>query len=252
MTVPLLLLCILFSAVGSLAFVTPSLPPKAKFSPSLTFLSLGKRIDNDTNDSPSSTTRVIRFFLDQMPSSEFIAEKHAEHCESNTVTHLFKGTPLVNLPDKYKLQFVDSWAGKALATVMAEEQGHLGAWKIQKILEAGGDYDEKTVRQEMNELVADNQIVMYSFVDCPWCIAAKDLLNEHYSQEFSISVIELEELGLKGKAMRAELAKWTGRTSLPAIFVRGQPIGGFTDGVPCGEGLKPLYDSGALSEMLSE
>jgi glutaredoxin len=65
-----------------------------------------------------------------------------------------------------------------------------------------------------------------------------------------VLAVELESLGAKGKAVRAELAKRTGRTSMPCIFVNGQPIGGYTDGVPIGVGLQVLHETGELRKML--
>jgi glutaredoxin len=202
-----------------------------------------------SNDNPSATTLVIRKVLDELRDSKFIQEKHLEHCQSPAVTHLFKGTPLAKLPDSYKLKFVSSWLGLALATVMAEEQVHLGDWKMEKILEAAGDdYDPMNTRQKINGQLSVS-IVMYSFIDCPWCVAAKTLLEEEYPL-VETKIVELESLGQEGKAIRAELARWTGRTSMPCIFVHGQPIGGFTDGVPCGPGLQALHESGNLATML--
>mmetsp|Transcript_67934 Transcript_67934/g.76056 ORF Transcript_67934/g.76056 Transcript_67934/m.76056 type:complete len:275 (+) Transcript_67934:80-904(+) len=253
---------------SSLAFL-PSDPrqprhPKYAFHSSIVaaFSSDDTEIETETDArSPSSattTTQVIRYFLDRMQQSAFIDQKHNEHCASTTVTHIFKDIPLLaGSPDEYKLKFVDSWAGNALAAVMAEEQAHLGDWKIKKIREAAGDYDESVVRHEIEDHVSNHQILMYSFVDCPWCVAAKALLLQEIGEEelllssgCQIKIIELETLGRKGKAIRAELAKWTGRTSLPAVFINEQPIGGFTDGMPCGPGLQTLHESGRLSEML--
>lgn len=241
------LLIFLLSLWKSLAFKTLTTP---RARPLRSFYLVNSQ-DSSNDETLSPTQKVIRWFLDEMRTSPLVEEKHAEHCQSFGVTHLFKGTPLVNLPDKYKLQFVDSWAGKTLATVMAEEQVHLGDWKIEKIIEAAGKYDEEEVLQEMNDQINGSEVLMYSFEDCPWCIAAKALLEEEY-HGISLEVIELESLGPKGKAIRAELAKRTKRTSLPAIFVQGKPIGGFTDGIPCGPGLEPLHKSGDLIAMLKQ
>ncbi len=209
---------------------------------------------DDSDPTVDVTTRVIRKVLDIMRDSDLIDEKHAEHCASPSVTHLFKGTPLVNLPDELKLRFVDSWAGKVLATVMAEEQDYLGDWKIQKIIEAAGDdYDVEKVSERISNDINSNQIVVYSFVDCPWCVATKNLLynNEQLYDPSLTTVIELEDCGLAGKHIRAELSKMTGRTSMPCIFVGGEPIGGFTDGDPCGPGIQKLHQTGELSELIS-
>ena len=36
----------------------------------------------------------------------------------------------------------------------------------------------------------------------------------------------------------------TGRTSLPAVYVDGAPVGGYTDGAPVGPGLPALHQRG--------
>ena len=222
------------------------------------------------------TTRTIRRILDQLKDSDFIATKHGEHVKSKSVTHLFQNTPLAKLPDRYKLDFVHSWAGRALERIMQEEQEYLGEWKIDKIVQAASSslYSEKYtnetscyyynatearhlirqhiyggLQQEGAASMTNNRtIVMYSFMDCPWCVAAKQLLQEHYPG-IDVLVVELEPLGILGKQVRAELALWTGRTSMPCIIVQGRPIGGFTDGAPyCGPGLQVLHESGRLRE----
>jgi glutaredoxin len=197
-----------------------------------------------------TTTWVIRKVLDTMKNSDLIDEKHAEHCASPAVTHLFKGTPLVGLSDELKLKFVNSWAGESLATIMAEEQSYLGEWKIEKILEAAGEYDAERVGDRIRSDVNSNSVVIYSFVDCPWCIAAKELLSSKPYDQSLTTVIELEDYGLEGKHIRAQLSKMTGRTSMPCIFVNGKAVGGFTDGDPCGPGIKTLHESGELANMI--
>ena len=44
------------------------------------------------------------------------------------------------------------------------------------------------------------------------------------------TALELNDMGDKGKALRAELAERTGRTSVPNIFISGEGIGGCNDG----------------------
>jgi len=75
-----------------------------------------------------------------------------------------------------------------------------------------------------------------------------------------VRVVELEELGRYGKALRAAIALATGRTSMPSVWVDGICIGGYTDGdMPTGDstcclkgspGLEALEKSGELQEML--
>lgn len=196
------------------------------------------------------TTQVIRSILDQLKESDFIEEKHQEHVASTSVTHLFKNTPLAQLPDEYKLDFVSSWAGQALERVMKEEQDYLGDWKIEKIVQAASGTSPQEAQNQIQEHIDTAPIVMYSFVDCPWCVAARTLLEENYP-DVPLLIAELEALQQQGKAIRAELALWTKRTSMPCVIVNGRPIGGFSDGAPyCGPGLKALHESNGLKELL--
>lgn len=61
-------------------------------------------------------------------------------------------------------------------------------------------------------------------------------------------VVEVDE-DPDGKAMRAEMSTLVGRTSVPAIWIGGDFIGGCNDG-PMG-GIVTLNDSGKLDSMLS-
>ena len=104
--------------------------------------------------------------------------------------------------------------------------------------------------------------MLFSFVDCPWCVAARSLLDERQLSERT-RVVELEDLGRRGKALRAALALATGRTSLPNVFVGGRSVGGFTDGYAdadprlcdatlcdlSADGLKALDEAGGLSAI---
>lgn len=211
------------------------------------------------DDFPLTPTRkMIRFVLDLLRESEFILQKHKEHVESESVTHLFKGSPFPAAPAELKLQFVESWAGRALSNIIREEGIYLKTWKIDRIIEAAGnDFDEATVRAKWGPEVlwkSGNDVVVYSFEDCPWCIAAVTLLQSLRivkEGNTKIKIVELETLGPVGKQLRAILAKETGRTSMPCIFIRGKCIGGFTDGEPCGLGLEILHKNGDLEKLLS-
>lgn len=60
------------------------------------------------------------------------------------------------------------------------------------------------------------------------------------------AVFELNEMGDRGKALRAELAERTGRTSVPNTFIGGEGIGGCNDG----PGIMTLKEEGKLVPML--
>ena len=183
---------------------------------------------------------------------------------------MMKSTPLVDAPDTAKLEFATSFMGRMVANIMAKEQQLLGDWKIEKIVEAAGnDFDEEMSHDNLmrilrngyyssdsdEENLANNSssigiddgidthcpspiVTLFSFVDCPWCLLAKQLLQgEEYRQlllldndDTLLQIIELEELGQEGKHLRASIALATGRTSMPACFIGGKSVGGYTDG----------------------
>jgi glutaredoxin 3 len=89
-----------------------------------------------------------------------------------------------------------------------------------------GDYDARATKAELDALIADNAVVVFSFTTCPFCIKAKQLLN---AQGARYTAVELDVLPA-GYALRAEIAEMTGRTSVPAIFIGGTFVGGCNDG----------------------
>ncbi|KAG7368965.1 dithiol-glutaredoxin protein [Nitzschia inconspicua] len=109
-----------------------------------------------------------------------------------------------------------------------------------------GEYDATAIQTRINGLIDDNPVLMFSFTTCPFCIKAKQVLDDLGAK---YTVIELDT-DPDGKAIRAEMADFVGRTSVPAIWIAGQFVGGCNDG-PMG-GLVKLNDSGKLDGMLRE
>lgn len=149
--------------------------------------------------------------------------------------------------------------GRMVANVMAKEQELLGDWKIEKIVEAAGEeFDEVVSNENLRRILwngydddpdssssrvlgtniqrkSSPKVTLFSFVDCPWCLLAKQLLqHEEYQslldKDTTLQIIELEDLGVEGKHLRASIALATGRTSMPACFINGKSVGGYTDG----------------------
>ena len=233
--------------------------------------------------------------LNWFKNSEMAASKHAEHVAGDGVQHMMKGTLFAKAPDSLKLKFVNDGAGRLMSEFMRREQAELGEWKVEKIVEAAGpSFDRRAGLQELRETARSAPVVVLSFVDCewrrrveptarqstrlthlsvltwlcagPWCLAAKTLLLDELAlPPEAVRVVELEELGRQGKALRAAAALATGRTSMPNVFVGGRSVGGYTDGFTPGErlgepslcvadapGLQPLHESGRLEGLLSQ
>ena len=203
-----------------------------------------------------------RFFA-WFQNSEGVAKLHSKHVAADQTVHMMQGTPFASAPDELKRDFARGPAGAAVARFMRLEQQYIGDWKIGRIVEAAGaGFDRAAAREELRQYLEASPVVLFSFVDCPWCLLAKDRLREECTDDAAVRVIELEPLGREGKRLRASIALATGRTSMPAIFVGGRAIGGYTDGDPVGDdadlclagspGLKALADSGKLQELVAE
>ncbi len=58
-------------------------------------------------------------------------------------------------------------------------------------------------------------------------------------------MVELDRVP-RGFALKKELSKLTGRSSVPSVFVKGRHLGGCYDG----PGVVPLYRTGELQKVL--
>ena len=83
-----------------------------------------------------------------------------------------------------------------------------------------------------------SRIEIYTTEMCPYCIMAKELLEE--------KGIEIEEIrvDLDRRRMVEAVARSGGRRTVPQIFIDNRHIGGYDD-------LCALEDGGKLDELLS-
>lgn len=80
------------------------------------------------------------------------------------------------------------------------------------------------------------EVKIYTTRYCPYCHAATALLTQ--------KSVPFEEIDVTGdQAARADLAKRTGRHTVPQVFIDGAAIGGYDD-------LSALDRSGRLDELL--
>ena len=184
---------------------------------------------------PSDAFSLEKVIVEWVKSSKLLKDLHQDHVAAPGVQHMMKATPLVRASDDDKIAFASGPWGKLVADVMRSEQELLGDWKLEKIVEAAGDeFDEEKSLARLQELVNRAPVTVFSFVDCPWCLLAKKMLQEepyNLSEGYgTLQIIELEDLAWEGKELRAAIGLSTGRTSMPAIFINGEGIGGFTDG----------------------
>ena len=137
---------------------------------------------------------------------------------------------------------VVDWPYRKRLAAAAALTGEAAKGAVVKVL--AGDYDEKAMSARLDALIASSPVVLFSQTTCPYCKKAKALLAEVGSKR--TQVVELDALGAEGHALRVELGKRTGRSSVPNIFIGGASVGGFSDG----PGVNTLQSEGKLVGML--
>jgi glutaredoxin 3 len=108
-----------------------------------------------------------------------------------------------------------------------------------------GQFDEEATGKKIDQLIASNAVMVFSFSSCPFCVKAKKILDD---AGVKYTAVELNQMGAEGMAIRAVLAERTGRTSMPNIWVGGQGIGGCNDG----PGIATLQRNGELTPLLQK
>lgn len=127
---------------------------------------------------------------------------------------------------------------------VAIQSSPMAEGKKRMAIAQAGQYDEQAVKARMERYIAENTVMIFSFSTCPFCKNAKKLLDD---MGVGYEAVELNEMD-GGMALRAELAKLTGRTSMPNIWIGGKGIGGCNDG----PGLMTLHRNGELEGMLKQ
>mmetsp|Transcript_11904 Transcript_11904/g.26713 ORF Transcript_11904/g.26713 Transcript_11904/m.26713 type:complete len:258 (+) Transcript_11904:54-827(+) len=160
---------------------------------------------------------------------------------------LVKRSFLGRAPDDLKLEFCDTRIGKAVNAFTVWEKKVIGEYKVEVCNTRASDEDIQRADGEARKLVREYKVVVFSFLSCPFCVKAKSLLRERYGVD-DVKVVELDDEddesgSVRGPALQAALGNWTGRTSMPNIFVDGVNVGGCYDGTP---GLVPMIEQGLL------
>lgn len=163
-------------------------------------------------------------------------------------------------PDGYEFCFVDARGYTNCINVREDAEGTTVDWpyreKLEKAARSGknaklevakvvaGDYDVKSIKGKMEGFLKAHPVVVFAQATCPFCSKAKALLKE-VGAKFEVVEVDAME-GKEGSAMRVELDKVTGRSTVPNIFIGGKPVGGFTDGI------EKLHQEGKLVPLLKE
>lgn len=98
-----------------------------------------------------------------------------------------------------------------------------------------------TTADELREVIENNAVVVFSKTTCPYCVKAKQLLQEK-GIEYHEVIANREQLN--------ELETMTGQGSVPNIWIKGTFIGGCNDGPEDWMGLSKCIRTGKFEELL--
>jgi glutaredoxin 3 len=93
---------------------------------------------------------------------------------------------------------------------------------------------------DLDTIISDNKVVIFSTSNCPFCTVAKKIIEKHTTS--------YKEEPYKHIYHDWIVAK-TGRTSLPAVFINGEYVGGCNDGGL--GGVSKLDRQGFLKQLIS-
>ena len=111
-----------------------------------------------------------------------------------------------------------------------------------------GDFDRESTRKVIDEKIASGACVMFSWEVSPSCRKAKALLEDI---GVDLTVVRLDDPWEEGNKLRSELGRMVGQSSVPAIFVNGEYVGGCDDGpTEQAPGVIPLAFQGKLRAKL--
>lgn len=103
---------------------------------------------------------------------------------------------------------------------------------------------------EIDTIVKQNPVVVYSYPVSPFCTEALSVLRSYGCEPFVVEPgLEWFLLGPKGSTTRAALQQLTSQSSFPHVFIGGESVGGLYSGTP---GLKALVDDGSIVQRLKK
>ncbi|GLC34928.1 hypothetical protein PLESTB_001179100 [Pleodorina starrii] len=107
----------------------------------------------------------------------------------------------------------------------------------------GGNMGKAEALQEINAAVSANKVMVYSKSYCPYCVKAKNALNQ-FIKPSQYTVVELDQRS-DTDVMQDALLEVTGGRSVPRVFINGKFLGG-------GDDTAAAAANGTLQKLLTE
>ena len=92
-----------------------------------------------------------------------------------------------------------------------------------------GEYDKEGLRAKLNDRIQKSPIFLLMFGTCPYCINVMSILQSKNVSRQDALIVNLDSLGLEKYAIRTEVIEMINQTTIPALWIGGEFIGGFEE-----------------------
>lgn len=108
------------------------------------------------------------------------------------------------------------------------------------------------ISAEIQDTLSENPVVLYSYTLSPFSQEAVKVLESTKCIFHNVDLgAQWMLLGPRSSAIRAEIGRMWGVTSMPQVFIGGEWVGGLFSGGAHGGGLNQLIEEGRLMSMIS-
>ncbi|CAF0725136.1 unnamed protein product [Rotaria sordida] len=107
---------------------------------------------------------------------------------------------------------------------------------------SGDKASGNSIKDEINQLIKDHKVMVFSKTSCPYCTKAKKILGKYKIKDYK--VIELDKME-NGDDYQDELGRITDADTVPRVFIDGECIGG-------GDDTERLEKQGELEKKLKK
>mmetsp|Transcript_24281 Transcript_24281/g.32351 ORF Transcript_24281/g.32351 Transcript_24281/m.32351 type:complete len:987 (+) Transcript_24281:202-3162(+) len=101
-------------------------------------------------------------------------------------------------------------------------------------------YQGENLETKVDNLINAHTVVIFSKSHCPFCLDVKDLLTNEMGAPVYVFEVNVHS---DGSAVHKVIKKMTGHHTVPAVFIRGEFVGGCED-------VKSLYAKGGLEDRI--
>jgi glutaredoxin 3 len=114
-----------------------------------------------------------------------------------------------------------------------------------KMRKWAGEYNSEALRARLQNRIDNYPVFLLIFETCPYCEKVLTILKDKSIDPKATKIVELDSLGVEKYAIRSEVIEMVNQTSIPALWIGGEFIGG-------SEELIKLEKSGELDTRLEK